>query len=98
MYVCFGCSMDKTCDITNVVLRGKIIDYVHKAKYLGVFLCFDMKISIDVCRQTSKLYAQAKTLLRNFRYCSHDVKCILFCLFCTNTHCSPQWFNSTSSL
>ena len=38
------CSMNKTCDITNVVLS----DYVHKSKYLGVLLCSDMKTSIDV--------------------------------------------------
>ena len=55
--------MNKTCDITNVVLSGNIIDYVHKTKYLGVLLCSDMKTSIDVCRQTSKFYAQANTLL-----------------------------------
>ena len=38
----FRCSMNKTCDITNVVLSGNIIDYVHKTKYLGVLLCSDM--------------------------------------------------------
>ena len=43
----FRCSTNKTCDITNVVLSGNNIDYVHKTKYLGVFLCFDMKTSID---------------------------------------------------
>ena len=90
--------MNKICDITNVVLSGNIIDYVHKTKYLGVLLCSDMKTSIDVhvCCQTSKFYAQANTLLRNFRYCSDDVKCILFRSFCTNMYCSPLWFNSTS--
>ena len=94
----FRCSMNKTCDITNVVQSGNIIDYVYKIKYLGVLLCSDMKISmIDVCRQTSKFYAQANTLLRNFRYCSDDVKCTLFRSFCTNMYCSPLWFNSTSS-
>ena len=46
----FRCSMNKMCDITNVVLSGNIIDYVHKTKYLGVPLCSDMKTSIDVCR------------------------------------------------
>ena len=56
-----------------------------------------MKTSIDVCRQTSKFYAQANTLLRNFCYCSDDVKCMLFRSFCTNMYCSPLWFNSTSS-
>ena len=44
----FRCSMNKTCDITNVVLSGNSIDYVHKTKYLGVLLCSDMKTSIDV--------------------------------------------------
>ena len=38
--------MNKTCDITNVVLSGNTIDYVHKTKYLGVLLCSDMKTSI----------------------------------------------------
>ena len=51
-FVCmfFRCSINKTCDITNVVLSGNIIDYVHKTTYLGVLLCFDMKTSINVCR------------------------------------------------
>ena len=97
LYVCFRCSMNKTCDITNVVLSGNTIDYVHKTKYVGVLLCSDMKTSIYVCRQTSKFYAQANTLLRNFRYCSDDVKCILFRSFCTMCHCSSLWFISTSS-
>ena len=83
----FKCSMNKTCDITNVVLSGNIIDYVHKTKYLGVLLCSDMKTAIDVCRQTSGY----------FRYCSDDVKCMLFRSFCTNMYCSPLRLNSTSS-
>ena len=61
----FRWSMNKTCDITNAVLSGNIIDYGHKTKYLGVLLCSDIKISIDVCRQTSKFYPQANTLLPN---------------------------------
>ena len=89
--------MNKTCDITNVVLSGNIIDYVLKSKYLGVLSCSDMKTSIDVYRQTSKFYTQANTLLRNFRYCLDDVKCMLFRSFCTNMYCSPLWLNSTSS-
>ena len=85
----FNCSMNKTCDITNVVLSGNIIDYVHKTKYLGVLLCSNMKTSIDVYLQTSKFYAQVNTLLRSFRYCSDDVKCMLFRSFCTNVYWSP---------
>ena len=62
----FRCSMNNTCDITNVVLSGNTIDYVHKTKYLGVLLCSDMKTSIDVCRQTSRFYAQANTFYVTF--------------------------------
>ena len=76
----FRCSMKKTCDITNV-LSGNIFAFVHKTKYLGVLLCSDMKTFIDVCLQTTKFYAHANTLVRNFRYCADDVKCMLFCLF-----------------
>ena len=36
-------------------------------------------------------------LLRNFRYCSDDVKCMLFRSYCTNMYCCPLLFNSTSS-
>ena len=93
----FRCSMNTSCDITNVVLSSNTIDYVHKSKYLGILLCSDMKTSIDVCRQKSKFYAQANTLLRNFRYCLDVVKCMLFRSFCTNMYCSPLWFNSTLS-
>ena len=53
--------------------------------------------SIDVSRQTRKFYAQAILLLRNFRYCSVDVKCMLFRSYYTNMYCCPLWFNSTSS-
>ena len=93
----FRGSMNKTCDITNVVLSGNTIDYVHKTKYLGAVLCSAMKTSIYVCRQTSRFYVQANTLLRNFRYCSDDVKCMLCRTFCSNMYCSPLWFNSTLS-
>ena len=56
-----------------------------------------MSVLLSVCRQTSKFYAQANTLLRNFLFCTDDVKCMLFRSFCTNMYCSPLWFNSTSS-
>ena len=58
----FRYSINKTCDITNLVLSANIIDYVHKTKYFGALLCSDMKTSVDVCRQTIKFYAQANTL------------------------------------
>ena len=46
--------MNKTCDITKVVLSGNITEYAHKNRYLGILLSSDMKTSIDVYHQTSK--------------------------------------------
>ena len=54
-------------------------------------------ISSDVVRQTHKFYAQATMLLHNFRYCTNDVKCMLFKSFCANMYCCPLWIISTSS-
>ena len=39
---------------------------------------FSMKTTIDVARQNRKFYLQANLiLLRNFRHCSDQVKCVL---------------------
>ena len=53
-----------------------------------------MKTTIDVARQTRKLYMQANLLLRNFRHCSDDMQCALFQSYCTNMYCCQLWFNS----
>ena len=56
-----------------------------------------MKTTIDVARQTRKFYLQANLLLRNFRYCSDQVKCVLFQTYCNNLYYCQLWFNSTKS-
>ena len=93
----FKCTVNKHCDNSTVFLSGNQINFVQEVKYLGVLLNPSMKTSIDVSRQTRKFYAQANMLLRNFWYCSNEVKCSLFKSFCTNMYCCPLWFNSTSS-
>ena len=80
----FKCTVKKHCDNSTVFLSGNLIDFVQEVKYLGVLLNPSMKTSNDVSRQTRKFYAQANMLLRNFRYCSNEVKCSLFKSFCTN--------------
>ena len=85
----FKCTVNKHCDNSTVFLSGIHIDFVQEVKYLGVLLNSTMKTSIDVSRQTQKLYAQANMLLSNFRYCSNEVKCSVFKSFCTNMYCCP---------
>ena len=57
---------------------------MQEVKYLGVLLNSSMKTPIDISRHTRKFYVQANMLLRNFRYCSNEVKCSLFRPFYTN--------------
>ena len=52
-------------------------------------------ITIDVQRQTRNFYARANLLIRNFRYCTDNVKCYLFQSYCTSMYCCQLWFNST---
>ena len=91
----FKSKMNKLCNNVPVVLSGNNIDFVHATKYLGVIIHSSMKTSSDVVRQIRKFYAQTNMLLRNFRYCTNDVKCTLFKSFCANMCCCPLWFNST---
>ena len=49
-----------------------------------------MKTSIDVSRQTRKIYAQTNMTLTNFLYCGNEVKYSLFKSFCTKIYCCPS--------
>ena len=82
--------MNKLCDNVSVVLNGNNIDFVYETKYLGVKINLRMKTSYDVVRQTCKFYAQTNMLLRSFRYCTNDVKCMLFKSFCASMYCCPS--------
>ena len=97
LYACPPDVLSTNTDNSTVFLSGNQIDFVQEIKYLGEFVNPSMKTSINVLRQTRKFYAQANMLLRNFRYCSNEVKCSLFKSFCTNMYCCPLWFNSTST-
>ena len=92
----FKSKMNKLYDNVSVVLSGSNIDFVHETNNLDVIINLSMKTSSDV-RQTRKFYAKDNMLLRNFRYWTNDVKCMLFKSFCGNMYCCLLWFNSTSS-
>ena len=75
-----------------------LICIAHQDHHTSMGLIFiDTLIIATPSRQTRKFYAQANMLLRNFRYCSDDVKCMLFRSYCTNMYCCSLWFNSTYS-
>ena len=90
----FNSDVNKKGYTTDMFLSDKAIDFVLETIYLGVMLMSQLKMSIVVSHQTRYFYAQAYMLLRNFRYCSVDVKGMLFMSFCTNMYCCPLWFNN----
>ena len=97
MCMYFSTSMNKHCGCPVIYLGNSICEFVKEVKYLGVMIHSSMKTTIDVARQTRKFYLQANLLLRNFRHCSDQVKCVLFQTYCTNLYCCQLWFNSTKS-
>ena len=93
----FRSSVNKKCGLPGLTLNGKPVEFIAEAKYLGVLLQSNLKTTVDVARQTRKFYMQANLLLRNFRYCTDNVKCVLFQAYCTNMYCCQMWYNSTKS-
>ena len=89
--------MNKHCGCPVIYLGNSICEFVKEVKYLGDMIHSSVKTTIDVARQTRKFYLQAKLLLRNFRHCSDQVKCVLFQTYCTNLYCCQLCFNSTKS-
>ena len=75
----FSIDTNKHCGLPVIYLGNCVCQFVKEVKYLGVMIHSSMKTTIDVARQTRKFYMQANLLLRNFRYCSDDVK-----TYCTN--------------
>ena len=42
-----------------------------------------------------KYYVTAIMLLRQFSYCSPDLKCCMFKSYCSTMYCSSMWFDTT---
>ena len=99
MCMYFSTSMNMHCGCPVIYLSNSICEFVKEVKYLGFMILVhsSMKTIIDVARQTRKFFLRANLLLRNFRHCSVQVKCVLLQTYCTNLYCCQLWFNSTKS-
>ena len=91
----FRSSVNKQCGLSDIFISGTICEFLNEVKYLGVMINSSFKTTIDVQRQTRNFYARANLLIRNFRYCTDNVKCYLFQSYCTSRYCCQLWFNST---
>ena len=84
MCMYFSIDINKHCGFKVIYLGNCVCQFVKEVKYFGVMIHSSMQTTIDVARQTRTCYMKANVLLRNFRYCSDDVKCTLFQSYCTN--------------
>ena len=53
-------------------------EFANEVKILGAMINSSLKTTIDVKRQTRNFYSRANLLIRNFRYCTDNVKCFCF--------------------
>ena len=91
----FRSSVNKQCGFSDIFISGTICEFSNEVKYLGVMINSSFKTTVDVQRQTPNFYARANLLIRNFRYCTDNVKCYLFQRYCTSMYCCQLWLNST---
>ena len=68
----------------NIYVDGKYTPYVDKVKYSGVILCDSNNDCKNTENQTRSFFARSNSLLRNFKYCSTQVKLFLVPIFLCN--------------
>ena len=77
-----------------ILLRKHVIPAADKCKYLRIIVS-EANCDGDLKRQMRKYYANANMLLRKFSYCSPDLKCCMFNIYCATMYCYSMWFDST---
>ena len=67
-----------------------------QVKYLGHFICSNLRDDADMMRQCRQLYAQANMLKKNFSMCTNPVKQSLFKAYCYSMYTCQLWWNFTN--
>ena len=79
-------------------LGETILSWVSQHKYLGVFICCDMKDDEDINRQIKSVYARGNILVKHFKHCSIRVKIELFRTYLLNLYSCQLWCNYSVAL
>ena len=82
-----------SCKCPPMYLGNDTLDYVDRAKYLGVLLTANFKDDDDMMKHLRAFYIRSNTLIRKFYHCSIDIKLLLFRSYCTPSYCSHLWVN-----
>ena len=82
-----------SCKCPPMYLGNDTLDYVDRAKYLGVLITANFKDDDDMMKHLRVFYIRSNTLIRKFYHCSIDIKLLLFRSYCTPSYCSHLWVN-----
>lgn len=86
----------KHFNIPSVSLNGASLKYVSNYKYLGNMFANDFNDDTDIACKLKSIYCKGNTLLKNFKYCTDQVKCLLFNSYCSNVYGCCLWTNYRS--
>lgn len=83
----------KNLNIPCIVLDNTPLKLVDAVKYLGVFLTDDLRDDTDIKRELRSVYARGNVIIKNFKNCCVNIKCLLFKTYCTGLYASQLWWN-----
>ena len=78
---------------TPVVINDINIEYVHEIKYLGYMFTHNNRDDRHIESLYRGMCVRSNMVLRNFKKCTTDVKCLLLKSFCTSFYCISLIFN-----
>ena len=98
--VCMVIKSKKLRDVAipDITLNGINLKWIDFHKYLGFYLRNDMSDCDDIKRQMQAIYSKGNMILRKFRKCTDNVKCVLFKAHCMNFYCCQLWSSFRKSL
>ena len=77
----------KSLHVPTVRLDGKTINFVKLECYLGYTITDDFRHDEAILKEMRGLYARGNMIVKNFKFCSSEVKAKLFSTYCTAFYC-----------
>ena len=81
----------------SVYLGENKLQFVDDFNYLGHTVTSDFSDDKDILKEMRKLCDRGNCLIRKFKFCNDEVKCMLFKSFCYSLYCSSLWCNYKKS-
>ena len=75
----------------DIYLGTETLCYMEKFKYLGQYITSDLTDDEDMERERRSMGIRGNFPLRKFKFCTYDVKCLLFRAYCYQIYGSSLW-------